>query len=189
MIERQSATLARLVDDLLDTARISRGQLQLVREPIALQTTLQRAIDTARLALDGRRHRLAVEMPAEPLTVVGDATRLEQVFANLLLNAVKYTPDEGQIRIAVSAQGGVGGREAVVCVRDSGIGIAAQMLPKVFDLFAQADRSATQSQGGLGIGLSLVRSLIELHGGRVTASSPGEGKGSEFAVYLPLKGG
>jgi two-component system CheB/CheR fusion protein len=187
VIERQSATIARLVDDLLDTARISRGQLQLVREPIALQGVIQRALETTRQAVDGRRHRLTVDMPVEPLTVVGDATRLEQVFSNLLLNAVKYTPDEGEIKVAVSSANGAAGGEAVVRIRDSGIGISPEMLPKVFDLFVQADRSPAHTEGGLGIGLSLVRSLVELHGGRVLASSPGAGQGSEFAVYLPLK--
>jgi two-component system, chemotaxis family, CheB/CheR fusion protein len=186
LIERQARTLTRLVDDLLDTARISRGQVQLRREAVALQHIVARAVETAREAIDSRRHRLKVSLPAEPLAVIGDATRLEQVIANLLHNAAKYTPEQGEIIVSATKTNSGSAPEAVVSVRDTGIGISAEMLPRVFDLFTQADRSLAHSQGGLGIGLSLVRSLVELHGGRVAASSEGLGKGSEFSVYLPV---
>jgi two-component system, chemotaxis family, CheB/CheR fusion protein len=186
LIERQARTLTRLVDDLLDTARISRGQVQLRRENLELQPIIARAIETARDAIDSRRHQLTVELPPEEIKVVGDATRLEQVLANLLNNAAKYTPEGGQITLSAAKSNSGSSPEAIVRVRDTGIGISAEMLPRVFDLFAQADRSLAHSQGGLGIGLSLVRSLVELHGGRVMARSEGLGKGSEFSVYLPL---
>ncbi len=187
LIERQTRTLTRLVDDLLDTSRISRGQVQLRRAPVELQPIVTRAVETMREAIDSRRHALAVELPPEPIKVDGDATRLEQVVANLLSNAAKYTPDGGRITVSLAKQAGNGSEaQAVLRVRDSGIGISTEMLPRVFDLFTQADHSLAHSQGGLGIGLSLVRSLIELHGGRVEARSDGLGKGSEFAVCLPL---
>ncbi|MGH8288553.1 MAG: ATP-binding protein [Steroidobacteraceae bacterium] len=186
LIERQARTLTRLVDDLLDTARINRGQVQLRREPLDLRPVVTHATDTLREAIDSRRHALTVSLPPEPVNVAGDATRLEQVLGNLLNNAAKYTPEGGQIMVSLAETGNGSGSEAVVRVRDTGVGISAEMLPRVFDLFSQADRSLAHSQGGLGIGLSLVRSLIELHGGRVAASSDGLGKGSEFAVYLPL---
>jgi two-component system, chemotaxis family, CheB/CheR fusion protein len=186
LIERQTRTLSRLVDDLLDTARISRGQIQLRREPVELQRVVNRAVENMRPEIDSRRHRLAVNLPSEPLRVAGDATRLEQVLGNLLQNAAKYTPEGGEITVSAARADGAAQPEAVVRVRDNGIGIAAEMLPRVFDLFSQADRSLAHSQGGLGIGLSLVRSLVELHGGHVAASSDGLGKGSEFAFYLPL---
>jgi signal transduction histidine kinase len=186
LIDRQARTLTRLVDDLLDTARISRGQVQLRREAVDLQPIVTRAVETARESIDSRRHRLILNLPAEPLGVIGDATRLEQVVANLLHNAAKYTPEAGEIAVSAAKTNRGSEREVVVRVRDTGIGISAEMLPRVFDLFTQADRSLAHSQGGLGIGLSLVRSLVELHGGRVVASSEGLGKGSEFSVYLPL---
>lgn len=189
LIERQTRTLTRLVDDLLDTSRINRGQVQLRRETLDLQGVVRRAVETAREAIDSRRHGLTVELPPEPVKVNGDATRLEQVLANLLNNAAKYTPDGGQITVSLTRDTGNGsGPEAVLRVRDNGVGIAPEMLPRVFDLFTQADHSLAHSQGGLGIGLSLVRSLVELHGGRVEASSEGLGKGSELAVRLPLAG-
>ena len=185
LIERQTITLTRLVDDLLDTARINRGQIQLRRDRLELQPIVLRAIENVRNAIEARRQRLSVDLAAGPIEIVGDATRLEQVFGNLLNNAAKYTPDEGEIGVTLHV---VTASEphAVVRVKDTGLGISADMLPRVFDLFAQADRSLAHTQGGLGIGLSLVRSLVELHGGRVSGCSEGLGKGSEFAVYLPL---
>ncbi|HJT75642.1 MAG TPA: ATP-binding protein, partial [Gemmataceae bacterium] len=129
-----------------------------------------------------RRHRLTVALPAAPVLVQGDATRLAQVVANLLHNAAKYTGEGGHVRLAVERHGG----EAVVRVRDDGMGIPAELLPRVFDLFTQGDRALARSEGGLGIGLTLVRSLVEMHGGRVEAHSEGPGKGSEFVVYLPV---
>jgi two-component system CheB/CheR fusion protein len=188
LIERQARTLTRLVDDLLDTARISRGQVQLRREAVDLQAIVIRAIETAREVIDARRHVVTMDLPPDPIKVIGDATRLEQVLANLLNNAAKYTPEGGQIAVSAAKTNSGSVPEAVLRVRDSGIGISPEMLPRVFDLFTQADRSLAHSQGGLGIGLSLVRSLIELHGGRVVASSEGLGKGSEFSVFLPLAG-
>ena len=188
LIERQARTLTRLVDDLLDTARINRGQVQLRREPLALQPIVARAAETVREAIDSRRHELTLDLPPEPIKVIGDATRLEQVLANLLNNAAKYTPEGGRITVSAAQTQSGAAPEAVVRIRDTGIGMSAEMLPRVFDLFTQADRSLAHSQGGLGIGLSLVRSLVELHGGRVMASSEGLGKGSEFSVYLPLDG-
>jgi two-component system CheB/CheR fusion protein len=186
LIERQARTLTRLVDDLLDTARISRGQVQLRREELDLQPIISRAVDTAREAIDSRGHELTLDLPSRRVTVIGDATRLEQVLGNLLHNAAKYTPDGGQLTVSLAQAINGGEPEAVVRIGDTGIGISAEMLPRVFDLFTQADHSLAHSQGGLGIGLSLVRSLIELHGGRVMAKSEGLGKGSEFSVYLPL---
>ncbi len=186
LIERQARTLTRLVDDLLDTARISRGQVQLRREAVELQPIVTRAVETAREAIDSRRHALIVSLPPEALKVNGDATRLEQVLANLLNNAAKYTPEGGELTVSATQTNSGSAPEAVVRVKDTGIGISPEMLPRVFDLFTQADRTLAHSQGGLGIGLSLVRSLVELHGGRVVASSEGLGKGSEFSVYLPL---
>jgi two-component system CheB/CheR fusion protein len=186
LIERQARTLTRLVDDLLDTARISRGQVQLRREAVELQPIVTRAVETAGEVIDSRRHMLTVDLPPDPLRVNGDATRLEQVLANLLNNAAKYTPEGGRITVSATKTNSGSAPEAVVRIRDTGVGISAEMLPRVFDLFTQADRSLAHSQGGLGIGLSLVRSLVELHGGRVVASSEGLGKGSEFSVYLPL---
>jgi two-component system, chemotaxis family, CheB/CheR fusion protein len=186
MMERQVRTLTRLVDDLLDMARINRGQVQLRCEQLELQAIVSRAVETAREAVDLRRHRLTVNLPPEPLRVRGDATRLEQVLGNLLQNALKYTPEGGDITVSLAEATNGSDTEAVLRILDTGIGISAEMLPLVFDLFAQADRSLAHSHGGLGIGLSLVRSLVELHGGRVLASSAGLGMGSEFAVYLPL---
>lgn len=187
LIERQTRTLSRLVDDLLDTARISRGQVQLRRERVELQRVVSRAVENLRPEIDSRRHGIVVDLPPEPLHVTGDATRLEQVFGNLLQNAAKYTPEGGELKVTlVRADEAATRPEAVVRIKDNGMGISAEMLPRVFDLFSQADRSLAHSQGGLGIGLSLVRSLIDLHGGRVAAQSNGLGKGSEFAVYLPL---
>ena len=189
LVERQVATLARLVDDLLDTARINRGQVQLRRETLELQPVLARAIETTRSMIEARRHRLSVGTPVAPVIVDGDATRLEQVFANLLNNAAKYTPEGGEISVTMDvapAEAAGAASQVAVRVRDTGMGIAPDMLPQVFELFTQADRSLAHSQGGLGIGLSLVRSLVQLQGGRVTAHSEGLGRGSEFVVYLPL---
>jgi two-component system CheB/CheR fusion protein len=189
LVDRQVSMLARLVDDLLDVARINRGQIQLRKETAELQTILTRAIETTRGLMDARRLALSVLVPHAPLVLEADATRLEQVFANLLNNAAKYTPEGGEISVQVELM--PPGRAAAVVeiavrVRDTGVGIAPEMLRRVFDLFTQADRSLAHSQGGLGIGLSLVRSLVEMHGGRVTAHSDGPGRGSEFVVYLPL---
>jgi two-component system CheB/CheR fusion protein len=190
VIDRQIGNMARLVDDLLDAARITRGQVQLRTQPLVLQEVLERSIENVRPLIETRKHRLGASVPPEPIRLTGDSTRLEQVFSNLLNNASKYTPTGGAVDVTVLTQPAKsdGGAEAVVRVRDNGIGIPPELLPRVFDLFVQADQSLARSQGGLGIGLSLVRRLVEQHGGRVTASSAGTGRGSEFVVYLPLDG-
>jgi signal transduction histidine kinase/DNA-binding response OmpR family regulator len=180
--ERQVRHLARLVDDLLDVSRISNGKIQLRKGPVDLREPLARAVETARPLVESRRHQLSISLPDHPVLMEADSARLEQVVANLINNAAKYTEPGGRIELEATAEG----TEAVVRVRDTGIGIAPDLLPRVFDLFTQADRSLDRSQGGLGIGLTLARRLIDLHGGSITASSPGVGHGSEFAVRLPI---
>jgi PAS domain S-box-containing protein len=184
MMERQVAHLVRLVDDLLDVSRITRGKLELRKERLELAAVVERAVESARPLLDERRHRLEVEL-TEPVLVEADPARLEQVLANLLNNAAKYTPPGGVVRLTARREGG----EAVVRVRDTGIGIRPEMLPRLFDLFLQADRVPGRMAEGLGLGLALVRSLVLLHGGQVTASSGGPGQGSEFVVRLPVLAG
>ncbi len=173
--ERQVRHLTRLVDDLLDVSRISTGKIQLRLGRVDLNTVIARAVDSARLLIESRRHELTVSTPREPILLEADAARIEQV------NAAKYTEPGGRIGLEVGREG----TEAIVRVRDTGIGIAPELLPRVFDLFTQAERSLDRSQGGLGIGLTLVRRLVELHDGGVVASSGGVGRGSEFVVRLP----
>jgi PAS domain S-box-containing protein len=182
VIERQTQHLMRLVDDLLDVSRITQGKIALRREPVDLALVVQHAVEECRAAIDERRQRLQVAIPTGAVRVEGDLTRLVQVVGNLLHNAAKYTPEGGNIWLEVSAEHG----RATVRVRDDGVGVAPELLPHVFDLFTQADRSLDRSQGGLGIGLTLVRRLVELHGGTVEAKSEGAGRGSEFSVTLPL---
>ncbi len=180
--ERQVRHLARLVDDLLDVSRISSGKIQLRTSRLDLVRSVARAVESVRSTIVHRDQELSVSLPDEPILLEADEARLEQVLSNLLNNASKYTEPAG--RIAIEA-----GRDrewAVVRVRDNGVGIAPELLPHVFDLFRQGDRSLDRSQGGLGIGLTLVRRLVELHGGNVSASSDGVGQGSEFVVRLPL---
>jgi signal transduction histidine kinase len=181
VIERQTQHLTRLVDDLLDVSRITRGKVTLAREPLELASILHRAVETSRPLIDARRHELSVELPGEPVWLEGDLTRLVQVVGNLLNNAAKYTDEGGHIQLQAAQEDG----EIVIRVRDDGMGLPADLLPHIFDLFTQADRSLDRSQGGLGIGLTLVRTLVELHGGRVEAQSAGFGRGSEFIVRLP----
>jgi PAS domain S-box-containing protein len=183
VIERQTQHLMRLVDDLLDVSRITQGKVTLAREPLELATILQRAVEASRPLIDARRHQLTVELPPDPVRLEGDLTRLVQVVGNLLNNAAKYTDEGGDLRLEGAQEDG----EAVIRVRDNGMGVPADLLPHVFDLFTQADRSLDRSQGGLGIGLTLVRRLVELHGGRVEARSGGSGQGSEFIVRLPAE--
>jgi PAS domain S-box-containing protein len=183
-IDRQVRHLARLVDDLLDVSRLSTGKVKLRKERVELAAVLARAVETSRPLIDARRHELTVTVPEGPVWVDADATRLAQVVSNLLNNAAKYTEEGGRIALAVGWEGG----EAVLRVRDSGVGIPADMLARVFDLFTQVDRGLDRAQGGLGIGLTLVKSLAEMHGGRVSAHSDGPGRGSEFVVRLPLAG-
>jgi PAS domain S-box-containing protein len=182
LIERQARQLTRLVDDLLDVSRITRGKIHLRKERVRLSAILNHAIETVRPLINSRRHELTVSQPPENIWLEADPARLEQVFANLLNNAAKYTEPGGHIWLTVEPEG----TEVVVRVKDTGIGIVEEMLPRIFDLFIQADRSLDRSQGGLGIGLTLVRNLVQTHEGTVTASSEGIGKGSEFVVRLPV---
>jgi PAS domain S-box-containing protein len=182
MMERQLAQLVQLVDDLLDLSRISHGKIELRRQRVALSDVVQRAVETSRPLIEQRRHALDVTLPPRPLHVEADPTRLAQVFSNLLNNAARYTEPGGRISLAAQRVGG----HAVVSVRDTGVGIPQEMLPKLFEMFSQFGSPLDRSQGGLGIGLSLVKRLVELHGGSVGARSDGPGKGSEFVVRLPL---
>ncbi len=182
VMHRQVHHLGRLVDDLLDASRITRGVVELQRERVLLGEVLGSAVETSRPQIEARGHRLRVEAPDEPLGLFADAVRLTQVFANLLNNAAKYTDENGQIGVRVARDGD----DAVVRVRDDGIGIARENLVRVFDLFTQIDRHSGRAQGGLGIGLSLSRGLVEMHGGTLTVTSDGIGRGSEFCVRLPL---
>jgi len=184
MMERQVEHMVRLVDDLLDVSRIVRGKVDLRREPVELATVVARAVETALPLVDAEGHRLTVDMPAEPLIVSGDPVRLAQVVGNLLNNAARYTEQGGEIRI----EGRRVGNAAVLRVRDTGIGISADSLSPIWEMFVQADRRMKGSAGGMGIGLALVKGLVELHGGTVEARSEGLGRGSEFIVTLPLPG-
>lgn len=187
MMERQVQHLVRLVDDLLDVSRINRGKIHLRKERVELATVIERAVETARPVIDALGHQLTVTLPPEPVVLEADLTRLAQVVANLLNNAAKYTDRAGKIWLTALVEGGaLSPRFVTIHVRDTGIGIAAEMLPHVFDLFAQADRSLERAQGGLGIGLTLVRHLVEMHGGTVSVQSEGTGQGAEFVVRLPL---
>jgi PAS domain S-box-containing protein len=177
---RQGAQLRRIVDDLLDVSRVTGGKIALRKEQLFLATVVERALDATRTTIEERGQTLAVALPSE-IKVEADADRLEQVLVNLLINAAKYTPPGGHIEVSAE----VLGEEIVLRVRDNGVGIDAETLPYVFDLFAQADKSLDRAQGGLGIGLALVRRLVELHGGRVEARSAGYGQGAEFLVRLP----
>jgi len=182
VMERQINHLVRLVDDLLEVSRITRGLIQTQREPMDLASALRYAIDTSRTIVESAGHTLIVKLPSDPITVTGDAVRLTQVFANLIANAAKYTNSGGTIWVTLLRQDD----RAIVSVRDNGIGIPATHLRSVFDMFMQVDRSGRRAQGGLGIGLTLARSLVEMHGGRVEARSEGLGTGSEFIVDLPV---
>lgn len=181
MMERQVHHLVRLVDDLLDVSRVMRGKIELRREKIELASVVARAVETAQPLLEVQGHRLEIDLPSASLLLDVDSVRLVQVIGNLLTNAAKYSEANGQIRL--SARQECGG--AVLRVRDNGIGIAPEILPHVFELFVQADHSSTKSHGGLGIGLTLVKNLVEMHDGTVQAYSEGLGKGSEFVVRLP----
>ena len=182
MMERQLGQMVRLIDDLLDLSRITNGKIELRREQIELAAAVQDAVDTSRPLIEAAGHQLTVSLPPRPVFVYADRTRLAQVFANLLNNSAKYTERGGHIWLTVERQGS----DVVVMVKDTGVGIAPDMLAQVFEMFTQADRSLDRSQGGLGIGLSLVRRLVEMHGGRVEAHSEGLGKGSEFVVRLSV---
>jgi signal transduction histidine kinase len=182
LVDRQVEHLVRLIDDLLDVSRITRGAITLRREVLNLADVVGRAIETNRPLIDAKRHSLVVELPNQPVNVDGDVTRLTQVVGNLVHNAAKYTDDGGEIRVQVEASRA----EAVIRVRDTGVGIPSDMLLRVFDLFTQVERPLNRKQGGLGVGLAMVRRLVEMHGGTVSARSDGIGRGTEMIVRLPL---
>ena len=182
VITRQAQHLVRLVDDLLDVSRVARGKVTLARVPLELATVVAKAVEAIGPLLEQRHHRLELSVPLRGLLVEGDEVRLTQVVNNLLTNAARYTPPGGRIEV-IAERDGV---EAVLRVRDNGVGIDPQLLPEVFDMFVQGARGADRSQGGLGLGLSLVRTFTELHGGTVSAASAGPGQGSEFTVRLPV---
>ena len=185
VIERQVTHLTRLVDDLLDVSRIARGKVELKNTIVEMAEVVAKAIEMASPLLEQRAHTLKVDVARRGLRVEGDATRLSQVVSNLLTNAAKYTPPGGRISVRATKIDS----EVVLSVRDTGIGVSAEVLPKIFDLFVQDRQALDRSQGGLGIGLTIVRSLIERHGGSVSAHSDGAGKGSEFVVRLPAAAG
>jgi PAS domain S-box-containing protein len=182
MLARQIQNMTRLLDDLLDVSRSTRGKVQLRCAPVALADIVESAVEAMRPLVEAREHRLAVSLPDDVVAISADRTRLEQVLCNLLGNAVKYTDRGGEIRLTVEREND----SAVIRVSDTGIGISPDLLPHVFDLFTQSERSLDRAQGGLGIGLTLVKSLVELHGGSVAAASAGPGRGSVFTVRLPL---
>ncbi len=185
MIDRQVRNMARMIDDLLDVSRITQGRVQLRKEPVELAALLKRTAELSRQTTATRHQQLTLSLPPEPIYVEADPLRLEQVFVNLLSNACKFTPAGGHLWLSAGS-GEPGATDVEVRVRDDGDGIPAELLPRVFDLFMQADRSLERAHGGLGIGLTLVRSLVQLHGGSVEAKSDGPGKGSEFVVRLPV---
>ncbi len=182
MMERQTSHLVRLVDDLLEVSRISRGKLALRSEPVELAAIVGAAVETSRPLIEAAGHELRIDLPSDILTLQADPVRLAQVIANLLNNAAKYTESGGTIQLSVRREG----RKAMISVRDNGIGIAPEMLSRVFEMFAQIGGGPQRAAGGLGIGLTLARSLVELHGGSIEARSAGLGLGCEFVVRLPL---
>ncbi len=182
IVERQTGHLMRLLDDLLDVSRLTRGKIELRKETVTLQMVVAEALETTRGFLDARRHVESVSLPETPLWFEADPTRITQVVANLLDNAAKYTPPGGQISVTGYREHG----DVVLRVRDTGMGIAPEMLPRVFDLFAQSDRPSADRVAGLGVGLTLARTLTELHGGTITGESKGPGRGSQFVVRLPV---
>jgi PAS domain S-box-containing protein len=182
MMDRQLGHMVRLIDDLLDVSRINRNKMELRRSRVSLADVVGSAVETAGPAIDAEGHELNVSLPQKPVHLDADLTRLAQVFSNLLTNSAKYTQKGGRIWLTAERRGA----EVTVTVRDTGIGIPAESLGDIFDMFSQVDRSVERSTGGLGIGLALVKGLVEMHGGTVTAASEGEGKGSTFTVTLPV---
>jgi PAS domain S-box-containing protein len=183
MLERQVGQMVRLVDDLLDISRITRNKIDLRKERVDLGTVIEQAVECARPVCDDMDHELSIVLPEEPVYVDGDPVRLTQVFANLLDNGCKYMDRGGRITLTVDASG----EDVRVRVKDQGMGIAADQLTRIFDMFTQVDSSLERARSGLGIGLTLVTNLVQMHGGRVEVHSEGEGKGSEFVVYLPIQ--
>lgn len=184
LIEHQTAHMSRLVEDLLDSSRAPDIRMPLKCNRVDLCAVATQAVRAVEFTMQRRQHRLTTLFPAGPLWLEADPARLEQVFVNLLFNAAKYTDSGGRIQLSVERDQG----EAVVRIRDSGIGIAPSLLPRVFDLFVQAEPSARRTDTGMGIGLALVRNLVDRHGGCVTAASAGLGQGSEFVIRLPMPG-
>jgi CheY-like chemotaxis protein/two-component sensor histidine kinase len=182
MVEKQVDHLVRLVDDLLEVSRMTSGKIELKKKQCDLNVILRHAVDTSQPFIQSGGHRLTLELPSSPLTLDADPVRLAQVFANLLNNAAKYTENRGHIWLKAERSG----EQVIVSVRDNGIGILPEMLPRVFDLFAQSDDARCRAQGGLGLGLALVRSLVQMHGGQVEVRSEGCNRGSEFIVRLPI---
>ena len=184
VISRQVSHMTSLIDDLLDVSRVTRGLIQLERKPLAVQDIVADAVEQVRPVLTARRHDLKIDMPAQAIESVGDRKRLVQVLTNLLNNAAKYTPEGGCLALSVTTRD----EQIAIGIADNGIGIGPDLLPHIFDLFTQAERTPDRSQGGLGLGLALVSSLMALHGGSVSASSPGRGLGSTFTLLLPCMG-
>ena len=184
MMDRQLSHMVRLIDDLLDVSRINRNKMELRRSRVALTDVVSSAVETARPLIDEKGHELSVALPPGPIYLDADLTRLAQVFSNLLTNSAKYTPRGGRIWLSVEPRGA----EVAVAVRDTGVGIPVESLASIFDMFAQLDRPLERATDGLGIGLALVKGLVEMHGGTITAESPGPGQGSTFTVHLPVWG-
>ena len=182
VIDRQVRHLARLIDDLMDLSRINRGNIELKREPVLLSKVVQGAVETSRPLIETCGHQLTVELPEGPVVVDADLTRLSQVYWNLLNNAAKYMQRGGRIELRTELQG----TDVLVSVRDEGVGIPADKLSSIFEMFSQVETALSRSQGGLGIGLYVVKRLVEMHGGQIEARSDGPGKGSEFVVRLPI---
>jgi CheY-like chemotaxis protein len=181
LIKRQAAQLSRLVDDLLDIGRITQGRIHLQRAPVDLASVIAQAVETVERQVREKQHKLSITSSYEPLYVEGDSVRLVQCVLNLLTNAIKYTDPQGEIRVQTRSEGD----SAIIEVIDNGVGLSAELLPRVFDLFVQSGRTLDRSQGGLGIGLSVVKRLVEMHGGEVVARSAGFGQGSTFEIRLP----
>jgi two-component system CheB/CheR fusion protein len=182
VLERQSQQMSRLLDDLLEASRVTQNKIELKKRVVDLITVARDAADAVRNQFDARSIQLALELDDRPIYVDGDAARLQQIHVNLLANAAKYTSSGGHVQLLVAREG----EQAMIRVRDDGAGIPAHMLDSVFELFVQSSRTLDRSAGGLGLGLTLVRSLVAMHGGSVSAHSDGEGRGSEFVVHLPL---
>ena len=180
MAERQLSQLKRLVDDLLDVSRIMRGKIELRKERVELAMIIARAVETVRPLIDAEKHKLTINAPEAPVWIEADVVRMAQVLSNLLSNAAKYTPSPGQIWLTAARENG----QIAISIRDTGIGIAPEVVPRLFEMFMQVAPGTSLSQGGLGIGLTLVKNLVEMHGGTVEAHSEGLGRGSEFVIKL-----
>ncbi len=182
LVKRQVIHLTRLVDDLLDVSRITQGRIELQRQPVDLASVVQEAMESVEPLMRDKRHTVQVAIPTGSLYVDGDSARLVQCVANILTNSAKYTDPAGEIRIDVDRDG----PDAVIAISDNGVGIPEELLPQIFELFVQSDRTLDRSQGGLGIGLSVVQRLVDMHGGTVAASSAGQGSGATFTLRLPI---